>query len=181
MRRRRSAQATSAQSRYRYGPPTRRRPAPAPLPRPAFAAAPPSTRRRAAPAGVPPRRSRAVRELREIRLPLLHVRVAPLLGLLAHVIEEGRVTGELLDSGQAVAVGVEPGLEQSQRERAHLEHAVADRDGLLLEALERDDSVDKPPSLGRLRVVLLAEEPDLLGTLQPDGTGEQPRPVTGIE
>src|SRR6202035_4098680 len=98
MRRQRSARAVSVVARCRHGPPTRHRPVPAPPRRPAFAAVPPTTRRRAAPVEVPPRRSRSVRELREIRLPLLHVRVAPLLGLLAHVIEEGRVTGELLDS-----------------------------------------------------------------------------------
>src|SRR5436305_8159939 len=80
-------------------------------------------------------RSRTLREPAEVRLALLHVRVPPLLGLLAHVEEEIGVVRELLDAGEAVLGGVEAGLQDPQRERRELEHLAAPADGLLLELL----------------------------------------------
>ena len=99
---RRPARAASAGSRRRCARPTPRRPARGRLPRPGFAAAHRSTRRRADPAWAPPRRSRSVRELREVGFALLDVRVAAFLRLLAHVEEERGVAGELLDAGEPV-------------------------------------------------------------------------------
>jgi hypothetical protein len=57
----------------------------------------------------------------------------------------------------------------------------ADSDRLLLELGEGNDAVDQPPAFGRDGVVLLAEEPDLLGPLQADRAGQQPGPVAGVE
>src|SRR5262249_32772827 len=65
----------------------------------AWRAAPPTTKRAQASAerGRRPCYLRSLRKLREVGLALLHVRIAALLGLFAEVVEEGRVTGELLD------------------------------------------------------------------------------------
>src|SRR6202035_5855548 len=94
---------------------------------PGCAAAPPARRAPACPgAAAEPVPSRPAREPREVRGTLLQVGVAPLLGLLADVVEEGGVPGELLDARQPVGVGVEARLEQAQRHRAHLEDAPAD-------------------------------------------------------
>src|SRR5919202_4516409 len=107
-------------------------------------------------------------ELREVRAALLHVGVAALLRLVAHVEEQRRVAGELLHPGEPVVGGVERRLEHPQRERRQREHLAAPLHGLLLEALERHDRVDEPPVECRRRVVLPAEEPDLLGPLLAD-------------
>src|ERR671913_1718330 len=69
----------------------------------------------------------------EVRGPLLDVRVAALLALLAHVEEEVGVVGQLLDAGQAVLVGVEAGLEQAQGEGRQRQHLPAPLDRLLLQ------------------------------------------------
>src|SRR4051794_15144060 len=54
------------------------------------------------------------RELGEVGLALLLEGLAPLGGLLAAVEEQVGVVGELLDSGVAVLVGVEAGLDEAQ-------------------------------------------------------------------
>src|SRR5690349_270212 len=61
-------------------------------------------------------KSGPLRVLGEIRGASLLVGVPALLSLLAHVEEERRVVGELLDPGQPVLGGVEAGLEQAQRQ-----------------------------------------------------------------
>src|SRR5581483_8892946 len=124
---------------------------------------------------------RALRKLGEVRLALLHVRVAPFLRLFAQVVEKRRVAGELLDPGQPVVRGVEAGLQQAQRERAQLEHAPAPPDGLLLELVERHDLVDEAHLQRLLRVVLLAEEPDLARLLLADAAREQAGAVPAVE
>src|SRR5665809_47269 len=79
------------------------------------------------------------RELVEIRLSLLEVRVAALLSLLAEVVEKRRVACQLLDAREPVGIGVEGGLQHAQRKGAHLEDAVGPRDGGLLELVEGHD------------------------------------------
>src|SRR6185436_41410 len=90
-------------------------------------------------------RLRPPRELREVGPALLDVRVAALLGLVAHVEEQRRVARELLHAGEAVLGRVEGRLEHPQRERRQREHLAAPLDGLLLEALEWHDGVDEAP------------------------------------
>src|ERR1700757_1766219 len=107
-------------------------------------------------------------ELGEVRTALLQVGVAPLLGLLAHVEEEVGVVGQLLDAGEPVLVGVEAGLEQPEGEGRQGEHLPAPLHRLLLKALEGDDGVDEAHLEPLLRVVLAAEEPDLLRLLGSD-------------
>src|SRR4051794_104193 len=106
-----------------------------------------------------------LRELAEVGLALLLVGVTALLRLCGFVEEEVRVVGQLLDPGDPVLVRVEAGLQQAQRERRQREHLAAPLDGLLLELLERDDGVHEPHVERLLRVVLTAQEPDLLGLL----------------
>src|SRR2546421_11201754 len=108
----------------------------------------------------------------EARRAFLEVGVAPLLGLLVHVIEKGGVPGELLDAGEPVGVGVEGGLEEADGQRAHLEDAPGPGDRLLLEALERHDLVDQTHPERLLGVVLLAEVPDLPCLLLAHHAGE---------
>src|SRR4051794_4712662 len=124
---------------------------------------------------------RSPRELREVGAALLDVGVAALLGLVAHVEEQRRVAGELLDAGEPVVGGVERRLQHPQGERREREHLAAPLDGLLLEALERHDRVDEAPVERRLRVVLAAEEPHLHRALAADLAGEQARAEAAVE
>src|SRR4051812_10546293 len=121
------------------------------------------------------------RELREVGLALLDVGVTPFLGLGRHVEEEVGVVRELLQAGESVLVGVEARLEQAQGEGRELEHLTTPRDGLLLEALERDDRVHQPHVQRLLRVVLAAEEPDLLGLLGAHEPREHTRAEAAVE
>src|SRR5262245_37876644 len=100
-------------------------------------------------------------ELREVRLALLHERVLALLRLVGQVVEQRRVASELLETGQAVGVGVEGGLQEAERGRALLEDLAGPLDRLVLEPRERDDRVDQPHVERLLGVVLAAEVPDL--------------------
>ena len=88
---------------------------------------------------------------------------------------------ELLDPAQPVLGGVEARLQQAQRERRQREHLVAPGDGLVLERVERHDGVDEPHVERLLRVVLAAEEPDLLGLLRADEVREQARAEAAVE
>ena len=61
------------------------------------------------------------------------------------------------------------------------EHAARPRDRLDFEVGERHDLVDEAHPLGRVRVVLLAQVPDLARFLLPDDAREQSRPVSAVE
>ena len=89
--------------------------------------------------------------------------------------------GELLDARAAVLVGVEARLQQPQRERREREHLAAPLHRLLLEPLERHDGVDEAHLERLLRVVLAAQEPDLLGLLRADEAREQRRAEAAVE
>src|SRR3954452_20986475 len=125
--------------------------------------------------------SRAARELREVRRALGLVRLAALARFLAGVEEEVRVVRELLQARVAVLGGVEARLQQPQREGGEGEHLATPRDGLLLEALERHDGVDQAPVERLARVVLAAQEPDLLGALLADLRGEDGGAEAAVE
>src|SRR4051812_25647400 len=132
-----------------------------------------SHRRRALP-GPDARRagSGALRELVELGLALLGVGSASLPRLVGAVEEEVGVVRELLEAGQPVLRGVEARLHEAQREGGEGEHLAAPPDRLHLELLERDDGVDEPHVERLLRVVLAAEEPDLLRLLDADDVGQ---------
>src|SRR3954453_21505307 len=137
--------------------------------------APPTSGPRPAPGSRPA--SGPLRELSEVGLALLGVGSASLLRLLRAVEEEVGVVRELLDSGQPVLGGVEARLQEAEREGRQREHLAAPLHGLLLELLERHDGVDEPHLERLLRVVLAAEEPDLLRLLHADDV----RQVRGAE
>src|SRR3954463_4336201 len=120
-------------------------------------------------------------ELAEVGSALLAVGVTALLRLFGCVEEEVGVVGELLDAGQAVLRSVEAGLEEAQGEGRQREHLAAPLDGLLLETLERDHRVHEAHVERLLRVVLAAEEPDLLGLLLADLLGEYRRTEAAVE
>src|SRR3954447_25579287 len=120
-------------------------------------------------------------ELVEVGLALLEVGALALLRLLAHVVEERGIAGELLDAGEAVVGRVARRLDHAQRQRAVLQHLPAPRDRLLLELLERHDGVDQPHVERLLRVVLTAEEPDLARLLLPDRPRQQAGAVPAVE
>src|SRR5690348_1361120 len=117
----------------------------------------------------------------EIGFAFLDVCVPAFLRLFAQVVEERRVTGQLLNARQAVIRCVEPGLEHAQREGAELEHAPAPRDGLFLEVGKRHDLVDQAHVERLPRVVLLTEEPDLASLLLADDPGQQAGAVAAVE
>src|SRR3954451_3156211 len=123
----------------------------------------------------------AAREPREGRRALGLVGLAALARLLAGVEEEVRVVGELLQAGVAVLAGVEARLQQAQREGRQREHLAAPLDRLLLEALEGHDGVDQPPVERLARVVLAAQEPDLLGALLPHLRGQDRGAEAAVE
>ena len=89
---------------------------------------------------------------------------------------------ELLDAGEAVLGGVEARLQQAQRERRQREHLAAPGDGLVARARASGTTALTRPHRERLlRVVLAAEEPDLLGALLADLRGEDARAVAAVE
>src|SRR3954447_8199481 len=112
--------------------------------------------------------SRSSREAREVGRALLLVRVATLLRLLRHVEEQVGVVRQLLHAGEAVLLGVERRLQQPQRERREAQHLAAPVERLLLQPVQRDHGVDETHIERLLRVVLPAEEPDLLRLLRTD-------------
>src|SRR5271166_3072737 len=119
--------------------------------------------------------SRTTRETSEVGWATLLEGVPPLLGLLAHVEEHGRVTGELLQPGEAVVGRVDAAFQHAERERRQREHLPAPGDRLVLELGEGDHRVDQPPLERGRRVVLAAEEPDLLRAFETHRAGEQAR------
>src|SRR4051794_32854146 len=124
--------------------------------------------------------SRPPGELREVRAALGPVGVAPLLRLLGGVEEEVRVVGELLDAGVAVLVRVEARLDQPQREGGEREHLAAPLHRLLLEAVQGDDRVHEAHVQRLMRVVLAAQQPELLGALGPDEVAQQRRAEAAV-
>ncbi len=76
--------------------------------------------------------------------------------------------GQLLDSGVAVLVGVEAGLDQAQGEGRERQHLAAPGNRLRLEAVERDDRVDQSHLQDLGGVVLATEQPELLRLLGAD-------------
>src|SRR5689334_15342108 len=125
--------------------------------------------------------SRALRELREVGLALGLVRLAAFLRLVAGVEEEVGVVRELLDAAEPVLLGVEAGLQEPEGERGELEHLAAPLHGLGFELLQRHDRVHEPHVERLLRVVLPAQEPDLLRLLGADEPGEDARSVAAVE
>src|SRR4029453_8049514 len=102
-------------------------------------------------------------ELAEIRLALFDVRVAAFLSFGRQVVEERRVARELLQSGLPVAVGIERGLETTQRDRAHREDFTTPLDRLCFQLRVGNHAIDEPHVERSLRIVLATEEPDFAG------------------
>ena len=112
-------------------------------------------------------------EPREVRLALLHVCVPPFLRFLGHVEEQRGVARELLDAGEAFVGRVERAF--SMR-RASGDISSISRHHATVSAsrsAERHDRVDEAHLECFGRVVLAAEEPDLLRLLLPDLLSEQ--------
>src|SRR3954454_1390786 len=111
--------------------------------------------------------------LGEVRAASLLEGVAALLTLLAHVEEQGRVVGELLDAGEAVLGRIEARLEQAEGEGGEGRHLAAPGHGLTLQLVDRHDRVDQPHLQSLRGVVEPQQKPDLLRLLDPDVGGEQ--------
>ncbi len=88
---------------------------------------------------------------------------------------------QLLQAGEPVLGGVEARLEQPQCERRQRQHLAAPGHRFALELLERHDGVDEAPLECLTRVVLAAEEPDLLSPLLADLRSEDARAVAAVE
>src|SRR5690606_21848217 len=128
-----------------------------------------------------PLASRKARELREVGFTLFEERIVTLLRLLSLVEQERRVAGELLQTRQAVRVGVERSLEEPQGRRAHLQDFPGPGDGLLLEPLQGDYRVDQPHVECLLGRVLPAKVPDLACLFVAYDAGQKRRSVTCVE
>ena len=113
------------------------------------------------------RRSRPPRELREVGRALLLVGLAPLLRLLAARRRGGSRRGRAAGcrrSRPRAALKLAFTSRSAKGESASISRHHCDR--LLLEPVERHDGVDEPHLERLLRVVLAAQEPDLLGLLR---------------
>src|SRR6478735_6909344 len=117
----------------------------------------------------------------ELRPSLLLVGLPALLGFVGGVEEQVGVMRQLLDSGVPVLGRVEAGLHQPQGEGRQPQHLAAPGDRLGLQIGQRYDGVHQTHFSGLLRVVLPAEEPDLLGLLDPDQVGQQAGAVSTVE
>src|SRR4051794_2907952 len=125
--------------------------------------------------------SGALWEPGEVGSPTLDVGVAPLLALLGHVEEEGRVVRELLQAGEPVLGGVEARLQEAQREGGEVRHLAAPGDGLALQLGERDHRVDQAHPERLPGVVEPAQEPDLLRPLDADVAGQKRGAEAAVE
>ena len=98
----------------------------------------------------------------------------------SHFAIKAERNGELLDARVAVLVGVEARLDEAQGEGGEGEHLAAPPDGLGLQLRQRHDRVDEP-HLERLpRVVLAAQQPDLLRLLRADQVAQHGRPEAAV-
>ncbi len=120
-------------------------------------------------------------ELLEVGPPFLDEGVFALLRFFAHVVEQGRIPGEVEEAHLAVAVGVEGGFEAAESQRAVLEHFAAPDEGLGFEVSEGNDFVHEAHVERFLGVVLTAEIPDLTGFLLADDAGEVTAAEAAIE
>ena len=119
--------------------------------------------------------------LRAFGRALLPLRLVEFLRLLAHVVEQRGVPGELLQARLAVHVGVEGALQAANGEGALPHDLAGPLDPLGLELRHGYDRVDEPHLPGLGRAVLPAKKPDLAGLLLPDDPGEIARPEAAVE
>ena len=117
----------------------------------------------------------------EVRRPLLEERVTSLARLLAHVVEQGGVAGELLEPGETVGVRVECRFQAAQREWAVAEDVATPRHGLRLQPVERNDRVHQSHGERLVRVVARAAVPDLARLLVPDDACQVRGTVPAVE
>src|SRR6266566_5236158 len=113
---------------------------------------------------------RQARKPGEIGLALLQEGIPPLLTLLSHVVEHRCITSQLLNTRQAVSVGIESRFQEAQRKRAFLQYLLCPLYRLFFQALQRHDSINQSHVQSFLSVVLSAEIPDLSGFLVTDDT-----------
>src|SRR5512139_3402650 len=99
--------------------------------------------------------------LSKIRLPLLHERVAPLLGFGRLIVELQRAEPHFGDAVDVVAVGVEGELGELERRRAFLEQLLTPLLDLGAELRGRYDFVDQAHGERFLGAILAAQVPDL--------------------
>src|SRR5581483_3182580 len=120
-------------------------------------------------------------ELAEVRLALLEIGVPALLAFLREVIEQRRIAGELLQARLTIAIGIERGLEATQRNGAIGEHLATPLHRLGFEPLVGNDAIHEPHVERLLRIVLAAQEPDLARLLLADDTRHVRGAVTAVE
>src|SRR5260370_28160695 len=107
------------------------------------------------------RRSWPPRKFLEVWFSPLDEGGAPFLGFLRHVVEQRRISGELLHSCLSVQNRIERAFQKSERKRALLEHFLAPLDGLCFEISEWHHRVYQSHLERLLCIVLPAEIPDL--------------------
>src|SRR5260221_390739 len=128
-----------------------------------------------------PRRSWPPRKFLEVWFSPLDEGVASFLGFLRHVVEQRRISRELLHSRLSVQNSIEGAFQKSERERALLEHFLAPLNGLCFEISEWHYRVDQSHLERLLRVVLPAQIPDLPRLLLSDDRCQVRRAEAAIE
>src|SRR5258708_809158 len=127
------------------------------------------------------RRSWPPRKFLEVWFSPLDEGVAPFLGFFRHVVEQRRISGELLHPRLSVQNRIEGAFQKSERKRALLEHFLAPLHGLGFQISEWHYRVDESHLERLLRIVLPTEIPDLPRPLLSDDRCQVRRAEAAIE
>lgn len=120
-------------------------------------------------------------ETPEIGRAFFHPGIASLLTFGGHVVKEGGIASELLQSGLPVTIRVEGGFEAAEGKRGFGEHFAAPLDGFGFEPFERHDGIDESETKSFRGIIDPAEKPNLSRLFLADDAGEVAGPVTSIE
>src|SRR5438876_3987368 len=124
---------------------------------------------------------RQARKPGEIGLALLQKGIPPLLTLFSHIVEHRCITSQLLNTRQAVSIGIESRFQEAQRKRTFLQYLLCPLYRLFFQAFQRYDSIHQPHIQSLLSSVLPAEIPDLTGLFVTDDSCHIGGSPTGIK
>src|SRR5690606_21088843 len=124
---------------------------------------------------------RELRELPPLRVTLLQKRVFPFLRFVGQVIQQRRIACEFLDARLAVEFCVEGRLQHADRERTLLDNLLRPFDRGVFQRFERNDLVDQSHVKRLLRIVLIAQVPDLPCFLLSHNAGPVRRAKPAVE
>src|SRR5258708_39947738 len=117
----------------------------------------------------------------KIRLAILQEGIFPFLTLFGHIVEHGCVSGEVLNTREAVSIRVESRFQEAQGNRAFLKYLSCPLNGLFFQLFQRHDGVNQPHLQSLLSRVLPAEVPDLTSLFVANDTCHVSSAPTGIK